>query len=328
MTAIGVIVFAATAFWIVYRVYSANRPFSFPKIGYAGAAGLIVAEVLLFLRVEFVTIYFTPIAWTAYIAWADSAVYSLRGRSLLQSARGEFACLAIASIPLWLIFEAYNLRLQNWIYVGLPENTVLRGIGYAWAFATIWPAIFETASLVRATGKSRPLRTPAAGAAKAGPAPARRQPVPRSWLGPALIAVGTAMLVVPVLVPPGIGAYLFGAVWLGFLFLMEPVNLRMGNESLWRDARTGDYSRIIALLAAGWICGIFWEFWNWWAEARWVYIFPILQDWKLFAMPLPGYLGFPPFAAECFVLFAFLAPLRNRAAGKSEANKRWLVLEL
>ena len=65
------------------------------------------------------------------------------------------------------------------------------------------------------------------------------------------------------------------------------------------------------MLAAGWVCGIFWEFWNFWAEARWIYIFPIFQDWKLFAMPLPGFLGFPPFAVECFVLFAFFAPLLN-----------------
>jgi len=141
-----------------------------------------------------------------------------------------------------------------------------------------------------------------------------------------LLAIGVVLLTVPVIVPARIGTYLFGAVWLGFLFLLEPINIRIGNESLWCDARAGDYSRLSALLAAGWVCGILWEFWNWWAEARWVYIFPILQDWKLFAMPLPGYLGFPPFAAECFVLFAFLAPLLSRAIGKG--NTRWLALEL
>jgi hypothetical protein len=137
-------------------------------------------------------------------------------------------------------------------------------------------------------------------------------------------------LTVPLLVPSQIGAYLFGAVWLGFLFLLEPINLQLGNESLWRDVRGGSYSRIISLLAAGWVCGIFWEFWNYWAQARWVYVFPIWQEWKLFAMPVPGYLGFPPFAAECFVLFAFFAPLLNRVTGKSQekGNLNWLALEV
>jgi hypothetical protein len=132
------------------------------------------------------------------------------------------------------------------------------------------------------------------------------------------------------LVPPEIGAYLFGAVWLGFLFFLEPINLQTGNESLWRDAREGFCSRIVALLIAGWVCGIFWEFWNYWAQARWVYVFPIWQDWKIFAMPVPGYLGFPPFAAECFVLFAFFAPLFSRVTGKSaeQGTLRWLALEL
>ena len=47
-------------------------------------------------------------------------------------------------------------------------------------------------------------------------------------------------------------------------------------------------------------------------------------------MPVPGYLGFPAFAAECFVLFAFFAPLLNRATGKTaeKGKLRWLAREL
>ena len=104
----------------------------------------------------------------------------------------------------------------------------------------------------------------------------------------------------------------------------------MGSESLWRDIRSGDLSRLAALLVAGGVCGILWEFWNYWAEARWVYTFPVWQEWKLFAMPLPGYLGFPPFAVECFVLFSFLAPLLSALAGKRgrKGEARWKVLQL
>jgi hypothetical protein len=330
MTVVGVVLFALTVGWILFRYYSARRPFPFPGIGHAGAAALLAAEILLFARVELVTLYFTPIAWTAYIAWADSAVFSLRGRSLWQTRRSEFVCLALCSIPLWLIFEAYNLRLANWIYVGLPEHVLARGFGYAWSFATIWPAIFETAAVLRALrqkhsfgGNSRAVPVTTLPDAASG-AP------PRGWVAPVLILAGAVLLTVPVLVPAQIGAYLFGAVWLGFILFLEPINLQMGNESLWRDGRAGDYSRILALLAAGWVCGIFWEFWNYWAQARWVYVFPIWQEWKIFAMPVPGYLGFSPFAAECFVLFAFFAPLLNRAAGKSAENGdlRWLALDL
>jgi len=40
-------------------------------------------------------------------------------------------------------------------------------------------------------------------------------------------------------------------------------------------------------------------------------VFPILQGWKVFEMPLPGYLGFPAFALECFVMYEFLRTLRR-----------------
>jgi len=29
----------------------------------------------------------------------------------------------------------------------------------------------------------------------------------------------------------------------------------------------------------------------------------MFQQWKIFEMPAPGYLGFIPFAAECFVMY-------------------------
>ena len=44
--------------------------------------------------------------------------------------------------------KGYNLFIRNWHYVGLPENLALRMFGYAWSFATIWPAMFEGAELV------------------------------------------------------------------------------------------------------------------------------------------------------------------------------------
>lgn len=335
MTALGILALSLTVGWILSRFYSTERGFPFPAVGYAGAAVLVGAELLLFARVEFVSVYFTPMAWTAYIAWVDSAVFSLRGKSLWQTARVEFICLALCSIPLWLIFEAYNLRLVNWVYVGLPENPLARGIGYAWSFATIWPAILETATLLRALDRRNdPEMKPNDSSGRKGCSVPRDIPPmnapPRSGLAPFAVLVGAILLTVPLLVAPRIGAYLFGAVWLGFILLLEPINDQAGSESLGRDIRSGDLSRLMALLAAGWVCGILWEFWNYWAPARWVYTFPIWAEWKLFAMPLPGYLGFPPFAVECFVLFSFFAPLLSALAGKigRKSKPQWQALQL
>jgi hypothetical protein len=266
--------------------------------GWPGLGVILVAEGLLFWGSRWVAIFITPIAWTGYLLFIDAAVWSLRGESRLGSTPRHFLSLAFWSVPLWLIFEAYNLRLENWAYVGLPESLLVQCFGSVWSFATIWPAILETADIVEALGLFRP---PAA----------RRLKLSRSThLGIAL--VGLAFVTVPVLVPASLGRYLFGAVWVGFILLLDPLNYYARGRSLLRDLEAGSTSTLYSLLISGLICGILWEFWNYWATAKWVYVFPILQGWKVFEMPLPGYLGFPAFALECFVMYEFLRTLRRR----------------
>src|SRR6185437_13822359 len=89
----------------------------------------------------------TALIWTAYIVAADAAAFRLRGDSLLHHRRA-FAAMAALSIPAWTIFELYNLRLHNWEYSGVPGNFWVFALGAAWAFATILPAILETAAVL------------------------------------------------------------------------------------------------------------------------------------------------------------------------------------
>jgi hypothetical protein len=114
----------------------------------AGLTVMVVTETATLAGIEPFASWNTPIAWTGFIIFADAWVWGARGRSWIRSAPGEFAFLALASIPLWLVFEFYNGFIHNWYYVGLPVNTLLRYFGYAWSFATIWPAIFEGAELI------------------------------------------------------------------------------------------------------------------------------------------------------------------------------------
>ena len=39
-----------------------------------------------------------------------------------------------------------------------------------------------------------------------------------------------------------------------------------------------------------------------------------MEHVKLFEMPLPGFLGFPAFALECFTMYVFLRAIVRRAA--------------
>ena len=296
---VGMLLLAATLL-IVGRRYLRLPRRRVPWWGWAGLAIILSAEILLDLRVGWVSTFFTPIAWTGYILLADGLVASLEGESRLSESPAHFAALFLCSVPLWTIFEVYNLRLNNWTYVGIPDSIAQQALGFFWAFGTIWPAIYETADLVESLGFFRLSGS------------YHRALTARTRL---LIAVaGLLLLVVPVAAPPAIGSYLFGAVWVGFALLLDPIVYHRGGHSLLRDWEAGDYTKLCSLFAAGWICGIFWEFWNYWAGARWVYIFPIAQKWKIFEMPLPGYFGFPAFAVECWAMYEFLRTLRRRVA--------------
>jgi hypothetical protein len=111
------------------------------------------------------------------------------------------------------------------------------------------------------------------------------------------------MLTWPIVLP---SPYLAAPVFLGFVFLLDPINAHAGDESLWRDIRAHRYDRLINLLVGGFICGGLWEFWNYWARAKWIYTVPNLDSIKIFEMPVLGYFGFPPFALECFAMYVFI----------------------
>src|SRR6059058_1059947 len=88
--------------------------------GLAGLIGLLSGEILVVAGIQPVAVYFTPIAWTCYILLADAAVLAVRGQSRLHDEPGKCFSLAVLSVPLWLIFEAYTLRLHDRCYSGVP----------------------------------------------------------------------------------------------------------------------------------------------------------------------------------------------------------------
>lgn len=290
MVKLGVILTAATITILVLEFLRCRRR-ALPAWGWLGIFALLGAEALMFRGIEPINIYFTPIAWSAYLLVADAAVFAVTGRSRLRSAPRDFFQMALLSVPLWLVFEAYNLRLRNWTYAGVPLSWAWAILGYGWSFATITPAILETAELVESFGWF-----PRRGPRTISPAAGR-----------VMMIAGALCLIVPLAVPQRIGAYLFAPVWVGFYLLLDPINFRLGLPSLLGDFSAGRPGRFYSLLISGWVCGWLWEFWNYWAAAKWRYIFPLFPRDKIFAMPLPGYLGFPPFALECYVMYVTAA---------------------
>jgi hypothetical protein len=228
--------------------------------------------------------WFYVFAWWSLILGLDGVTYLRRGSSMLLSRPLGFALLVPWSAAFWLLFELANLRLANWYYVGLPAGTLARHLGIFVSFATVLPALFQTADFLSTCGlfERRRLR----------PEPWRISDSRRRWM----TAVGLLCAVLPLAFP----RYAFPLVWGATFFLLEPWLVARGERCVWSLLAAGRPGPVLRVLAAGAICGLCWESWNYWASAKWIYSVPFFEEWKLFEMPLLGFLGFPPFALECF----------------------------
>ena len=263
-----------------------------PLHGILGLLILILSEIFLFKRIDPFHSWFYFFAWWSYILIIDAIVYRLKGNSLIVNRIKEFFLMIPWSIFIWLIFEAANLSLENWYYANLPHSLVERWLGYGVAYGTVLPGLFETTDLLESLGLFKHSKV------KNKVLPSEGQNV--------LILLGTTCLVSTVLIP----RYFFPLIWVGFIFLLEPFNYRYGGRSLLKDLEKGDPKKIYLLLVAGLICGFLWEFWNFWAHSKWIYTVPFFEEAKGFEMPFLGFLGFPPFTVQAYVMYNFISLFR------------------
>ncbi len=130
------------------------------------------------------------------------------------------------------------------------------------------------------------------------------QPVPlragRTWR----IAAAAAMLLAALAFP----RYAFPLAWI----------------LLWPLAEAFAGVRVpLRIMALGLPLGLLWEGLNWRCARGWIYTIPNFERPKLFEMPLPGYLGYLPFALECAAALALLDRLRPHLRGSRRA---WALL--
>lgn len=278
-----------------------------PAHAYLGLIILVISCMLLVSRTEPVYSLFYIFAWWSYILIVDGLVYRCKGNSLIINRTGEFLLLVPWSVFIWLIFEAFNLYIKNWHYVRIIDIHWLRWLGYFMAYGTVLPGLFETTELLETAGLYKKSQI-------------RALSPTRKWYGP-FVFLGLAFFILPVIWP----RYFFPLVWGCFIFLLEPLNHHFGGRSLMRDWEEGSIRKFYLLLTAGFICGILWELWNFWAGSKWIYTVPFVGRLKIFEMPIAGYLGFPPFAVESYVMYNFISLFRENRGweiGNVEIQKK------
>lgn len=281
------------------------------KVLMVGAALLhLLSFILMLWNIEPFYTFFYQLAWWTFILFISAINHLQAHDSLIFDHPRRFLRVFIYSSLIWFFFEAYNFRLENWHYFGVPIEAWIRLPGYFLAFGTVLPGIFETKTLLGNNLFVSRIR---------GPRIRIHRPILYRFL-----FIGALMMVAPLVSP----TILFPLVWVGLIFFLDALFhfLGAGAISFSEKAALGDYTDVVSLGAAGLICGFLWEFWNFWAGAKWMYSIPLFDFLHIFEMPVLGYLGFPFFALECYLLYHFLEVIWQRMRSRSAVTAGLIIL--
>ena len=295
--------------------HSASRPKA-RILTISGAILIVLGELLILLDIKIITPYVFLLYWYGYVFLLDGINHVIRKHSLIIDRTKYFLITLLLSIIIWWVFEIYNYHIFHaWRYILPPTSEWVKFILSRIAWATVLPAILETADLAeflytRLVGERTYAQSPEKENLNASEK--------LSLIG--IMIVGFLLLVLPwtgiypyvLRLPRDIVLILSFLFWGAFALFLDPILYLSGKPSLIRQIKQGDFSKIIILLSTGYICGFLWEFWNAWAGAKWTYTATFLSDkMKIFEMPISGFLDFGPFAVSMYVICCFFSAMIN-----------------
>ncbi|MFA6461790.1 MAG: hypothetical protein WCV90_05975 [Candidatus Woesearchaeota archaeon] len=261
----------------------------FKKYGYLGIILILFAQLNFLFKIKPFDLWYVPIVWSGYILLVDAIVFSLSKKSLISTYPKKFWLVVLLSIPLWSVFEWYNLFIQNWYYT---NYTFLVHVA---DFTIIFPAVLETYFLLKAVRIFEKVKLKQ-----------KYEVSPR--LITLMILFGILSCILPLIFPK----YTFYLVWVAFFLLLDPINYVLGNPSIIKHLHDGKMNIPLCLFFGAMICGIFWEFWNFWAYPKWFYEIPFISFLKIFEMPILGFIGYGPFGWEVYAMYNFVAGLFSK----------------
>lgn len=269
----------------------------FPSWGYAGVALMAGTWVLAWSRFTWMGPFqahtFTPL-WISYVLVVNAVTFWRTGRCLITHDTAYFLKLIPVSAGFWWFFEYLNRFVQNWTYQGTDQFSSIEYLLFATlSFSTVLPAVMSTEELLASFGwrVSRDDEAVAPGG---------------SLLWNAAFGLCAVALLLIGVFPNA----LFPFLWLApigiFGRFMVPVS-RVTRGQLYR------------LAFAALVCGFFWEMWNHFSHAKWIYHVPFVERFKIFEMPLLGYFGYLPFGVECGIIAACLSRKEKSSHRRPEA---------
>lgn len=260
--------------------------------GTLGAVLIVLVELNFFFDIQPFANWYFPIIWFSYIFLIDALVYKLNGKSLVSNKFGHFIGMVTLSAIFWWIFEFINISIGNWSYQDIEGLGQYLTLFKALSFSTVLPALFETTELFRSIHFFDHVNLK------------KKHNITKGFLRGMMIA-GVVCFILPLVLPK----FTFPLVWLSFFLLLDPINYLHKQPSIIGHLKDRKLVIPLTLLVSGIIMGILWEFWNYWAIPKWTYSIPFVGFFKIFEMPILGYLGYFPFAFELYAMYWFVRSL-------------------
>jgi hypothetical protein len=232
--------------------------------------------------------------WLGYILVLNGMSEVLFQHSIIRRMGLSFLGLFALSIPLWWFFELMNSFVHNWHYIfAHPISDLQYRIQASIDFSTVAPAAlsagyFFNQLLLR--------RSPLAHCT-----PVQMQ---HSYLFLSVLIGIAAFSIIPVFPNET-----FSLVWIAPLLLLEPVAYVMGAPCFLRFLEKGRCQPAASIMVATLFTGFLWEMWNYYSLPKWIYTIPYVGFWKIFEMPLLGYLGYPFFGLIVLTYTALLSSI-------------------
>jgi hypothetical protein len=294
LLAIGVLCVIGAA---ARRIPAGSEPGSLPVKrnlpwwGWVAFAVLIISWFLAWTRLPWFELLqrhtFIPL-WFSYIVVANALCFRQSGECPMLNKTVFFLVLFPVSAVFWWYFEYLNQFVRNWYYTGVDFGPITYSIHASISFSTVLPAVYTTRVWISDTKWFRQ----------------------RFYGLPPLRKFGSVMFVWAILLVTCAGLIgvslwpdeLFSMLWIAPLLILTSLQRIAGQTSIFSAMAEGDWRPTVSASIAVLICGFFWEMWNYYSLAKWIYNVPYVHRFKIFEMPILGYMGYLPFGLECMAI--------------------------
>lgn len=227
--------------------------------------------------------------WLSYIVTVNALKYLKTGKCMLTEQTDRFMSLFLISAIFWWYFEYINEFVHNWYYVGAYEYSQMEiFLLSTLSFSTVLPAVSSTCDLLLNTtwikenfkGKWRIVNT-------------------KPQLSAIFLLIVSCSGLAYISVFP---EYLYPIVWISPFLILVSIQILFNEQNILSGITKGDWSLIISAALAAFICGIFWEMWNYYSIPKWKYSIPFVHRFQIFEMPVLGFWGYFPFGLLCIAM--------------------------